>query len=656
MDHTTSSDASGAMHVPAFFRHHGLLAPGVRAFRRIGFPAKSAWVSAAFLMPIVLLAWALWSAASTNVNFSAQERLGVEYVRTLMPLLDAAQNRRRAAVAGAADLDEAQQRVSKALQATTEVQTRLGATLRTEAPWNKVRDLQQELAAKASRENPSATFAAHTDFINAVLALLNDVADHSNLTLDPDVNTFYLMDAAVFKQPLLIEQLGQMLGMGNAVIRADTISLEQREVIGNALAFAKAHEAGAQKGLKRAIDDDPTLSGELKLEEALAASETFLKMVREQVLGDKPQGDPAAFVAAANAAIKLHYEGIDRILDALDKRLAARVDGLKHVLWSQLAIAAFGIGLAIYMLVAFYRVTQGGIAEVARQLEEISRGNLTLNPRPWGKDEVAKLMNTLAATLESLRRVVGQVRSGAGEIQTASSEVASASMDLSRRTEETAAQLQRTSAAMTQIGTTVQQTAQTAAGATELVVRNAEVAEQGGSEVGEVVTTMGGIKSSSSRIEEIIGTIDSIAFQTNILALNAAVEAARAGEQGRGFAVVASEVRALAQRSAGAAKEIKGLIGDSVEKVDSGSRVVEQAGQTIRQIVDNANRVKQLINEISDGTREQTAGLSEVGQSVERLDGMTQQNAALVEQTAAAAASLKDNAQRLTEAVAFFRV
>jgi methyl-accepting chemotaxis protein len=227
---------------------------------------------------------------------------------------------------------------------------------------------------------------------------------------------------------------------------------------------------------------------------------------------------------------------------------------------------------------------------------------------------------------------------------------------LSRRTEETAAHLQRTSAAMVQIGSTVQHTAQTAAGATERVMSNAKVAAQGGAEVGEVVVTMGGIKASSSRIEEIIGTIDSIAFQTNILALNAAVEAARAGEQGRGFAVVASEVRALAQRSASAAKEIKSLIGESANKVDSGSRVVEQAGHTIRQIVENANRVKQLIGEISDGTREQTAGLSEVGQSVEKLDGMTQQNAALVKQTAAAAASLKGGALQLAQAMAFFRV
>jgi methyl-accepting chemotaxis protein len=300
-------------------------------------------------------------------------------------------------------------------------------------------------------------------------------------------------------------------------------------------------------------------------------------------------------------------------------------------------------------------LTQGGIAEVARQLDEIAEGNLTADPRPWGTDEVARLMNTLSSTLKSLRQIVGEVRAGAGEIQTASQEVASASLDLSRRTEETASHLQRTSSAMTQIGSTVEQTAQTAQGASGLVSDNAAVASKGGQEVGRAVETMGSIRESSTKIADIIGTIDSIAFQTNILALNAAVEAARAGEQGRGFAVVASEVRALAQRSSSAAREIKALIGTSVTQVEAGSAVIDPAGNTMREIVTKANDVKHLIAEISAGTREQTSGLADVMASVEQLDTMTQQNAALVEQTAAAAASLRDSADRMSQAMSFFR-
>ncbi|MCP5283440.1 MAG: hypothetical protein H6933_00930 [Burkholderiaceae bacterium] len=631
------------------------MAPGIRAFRRIGFPAKSAWVSLAFLLPIVMLAVSLWLTATQNIAFSSKERVGVTYARELMPLLDAAQNRRRASAANAADLPEAQQRVAKAMEAVASEQALHGAALATVEAWAKVQRLHADVAANPVRGDASATFAIHTAFIDAVFALLNDVADNSNLTLDPDVDTYYLMDAALFKQPHLIEKLGQMRGMGNALIRAGTKTQAQHDLVTRAQAFALAHQAGIEASLDRAVAADPSINDEIRTAKAVAASKDFLALVQANVMGDVPTGDAKAFVAAGNLAIGEHYASIGRVFDALDKRLEARVASLNRTLYLQIGISLFGVAVAVYMLVAFYRVTQGGISEVARQLDEIAKGNLTLQPRPWGSDEVARLMNTLASTLDSLRTIVGQVRAGAGEIQTASQEVASASLDLSRRTEETASHLQRTSAAMTQIGTTVQQTAQTAQGASSLVASNADVASKGGEEVERAVSTMGSIRESSARIGEIIGTIDSIAFQTNILALNAAVEAARAGEQGRGFAVVASEVRALAQRSASAAREIKSLIGVSVDQVESGASVIGQAGQTMRQIVDNANGVKQLIAEISVGAQEQTSGIADVSQSVEQLDAMTQQNAALVEETAAAAASLRDSAERMNQAMAFFR-
>ena len=643
------------VHEPAFFAHHGLMAPGIRAFRRIGFPAKSAWVSLAFLLPILLLSVSLWLAASQNIAFSAKERLGVEYARPLMPLLDAAQNRRRAATANAPDLPDAGRKVEAALADLAAVHARLGERLALGPAWEKVRALQAELAAQPVRADASATFAAHTAFVDALLALLADVGDNSNLTLDPDVDTYYLMFAAVFKQPALVEQLGKMRGLGNALIRAGAKTTAQHDVINEAHAFAKTHQADIDKALQRATAADPSLAVEINLKDAVERSRAYLAQIQAQVLGEVPTGDPVAYVKAGNEAIALHYAGIQRVLGALDARLARRVAGLERQLYLQVGVSLFGIAVAVYLLVAFYRVTQGGIAEVARQLDLMAQGDLTMHPKPWGKDEVARLMTTLGATLDSLRRIVDDVRAGAAEIDTASQEVASASMDLSRRTEDAAGQLQRTSSAMTQIGSTVQQTAQTAAGAAELVAHNADVAERGGAEVASAVTTMNGIRDASGRIAEIIGTIDGIAFQTNILALNAAVEAARAGEQGRGFAVVAGEVRSLAQRSAAAAREIKGLIQASVEQVGTGTAVVGQAGQTMEQIVRNAVSVKEQIGQISHAAAEQTAGLAEIGRSVEQLDGMTQQNAALVEQTAAAAASMKDSARRLNEAVAFFR-
>jgi hypothetical protein len=379
------------------------MAPGIRLFRRIGFPAKSAWVSVAFLLPILLLATSLWISASVAIEFSAKERLGVQYARALMPLLDAAQNQRRAATANAADLPAAQQKVAQALEAVAALQQRLGAELATGTEWTQVQRLHGELASQPVRADADATFGAHTAFVDAALALLNQVADGSNLTLDPDVDTYYLMDAALFKTPQLIEQIGKLRGLGNAILGSGQKSPAQHDLLTEANAFAMAHQAGADAALKRAVAADSTIASELDVKGGNTASAEFLQRVKQQILGAELQGEAPAYLAAANEAIALQYRSVSALFDALDKRLAARVDRLTQTLWLQLAISLFSVAAAIYLLVAFYRVTQGGIKEVARQLEHIARGDLTLYPKPWGRDEVAQLMNTLAATLDSLR-------------------------------------------------------------------------------------------------------------------------------------------------------------------------------------------------------------------------------------------------------------
>jgi methyl-accepting chemotaxis protein len=256
----------------------------------------------------------------------------------------------------------------------------------------------------------------------------------------------------------------------------------------------------------------------------------------------------------------------------------------------------------------------------------------------------------------SLRRAVGVVLDGAAEVKTASAEISAATSELSHRTERAAASLQETAASTEQIAGTVKQTADTVDGALAIVRDNAGAAAHGGSVIGEAVKSMEAIRGSSAKIGEIIGVIDSIAFQTNILALNAAVEAARAGEQGRGFAVVATEVRALAGRSAAAAREIKSLITASIDQVAGGSRVVAEAGAAMGSIVANAERIAALMNEIATATREQSRGAARVGTAVQELDKSTQQNAALVEQTTAATGALAAQSQRLSAEMAFFRI
>jgi methyl-accepting chemotaxis protein len=306
-----------------------------------------------------------------------------------------------------------------------------------------------------------------------------------------------------------------------------------------------------------------------------------------------------------------------------------------------------------------WRLTRSITAPVARATvlaDAVARGNLSQRVEVQGRDEIAGLMRSLGAMTASLQTMVASVRASSDSIGTASTEIATGNQDLSARTEQTASNLQQAASSMEQLTGTVKQSADSARQANQLASSAAEVAARGGAVVSQVVATMDDINASSKKIADIIGVIDGIAFQTNILALNAAVEAARAGEQGRGFAVVASEVRSLAQRSAEAAKEIKGLIGASVEKVEGGSKLVADAGRTMTEIVGSVKRVSDIIAEITAASAEQSQGIGEVNTSVAQLDQMTQQNAALVEQSAAAAQSLKDQAGQLAQAVGSFRL
>ena len=288
--------------------------------------------------------------------------------------------------------------------------------------------------------------------------------------------------------------------------------------------------------------------------------------------------------------------------------------------------------------------------------ETVAAGNLTSRIEVTSKDETGQLMQALKDMNDSLAKVVGEVRSGTDTIATASSQIAAGNHDLSSRTEEQASSLEETAASMEELTSTVKQNADNARQANQLAVSASSVAVRGGSSVAEVMGTMSAINASSRKIVDIIGVIDGIAFQTNILALNAAVEAARAGEQGRGFAVVAAEVRNLAQRSATAAKEIKGLIDDSVGKVEQGSKQVAEAGKTMDEIVDSVKRVTDIMAEITAASQEQTQGIEQINQAITQMDQVTQQNAALVEEAAAAASSLQEQASGLSQVVSVFRL
>jgi methyl-accepting chemotaxis protein len=328
--------------------------------------------------------------------------------------------------------------------------------------------------------------------------------------------------------------------------------------------------------------------------------------------------------------------------------------GTVRAIMIALAVAGVAIGMLLGWLVT--RGIVRPLGEAVSAARQVAEGDLTADIRVTTRDETGDLMGALKAMNESLARIVKDVRDGCESIAAASSQIAQGNTDLSQRTEEQASSLEETAASMEELTGTVQQNANNASEADRLVSQASNVAVRGGEVVEGVVQTMSAISDSSRRIADITGVIDGIAFQTNILALNAAVEAARAGEQGRGFAVVAGEVRTLAQRSAVAAKEIKALIDESVNRVEGGSRQVDEAGRTMREVVDSVRQVAILVREISGASEEQSTGIGQVNQAVSQMDSVTQQNAALVEEAAAAAASMQEQANRLAQEVRRFKV
>ena len=648
--HLTASAAAAA------FRPAGIWAPGMQLMGNVKFAAKALIICLAFLVPLAWLTWSFYATANTNISFSAKERLGIEYNREIFPVLDLAQQARRDAAVGALSPDiKGQLQAAQAKLAA--VEKRLGGDLGTAKAYAAA----QAAYSDAERVGVAAdkAFDAYTAYIDAVTVLLFQVTDGSNLTLDPDIDSYFVMDAALFRVPDLAETSAKLRSIGLAAMKAGAVTAEQQLVLSDTVPVGEFQFRNMRDGLGKAYAYNAEVSAKISAGDALSGAEAFYALARKSVInGQQFSADhQAAFLAAANKSIQAQYALSGRLLTQLDELIVKRIDGFTTDRTRVTVVLVIGLMLAGYFFYSFYLVTKGGLALVAVHLKEVSVGDLRNKPAsPWGRDEAAELVVDVVKCYDSLHALIRKVRHGARELHTASNEIASASMDLAARTEASAAALEEQSSAMEQIGSTVGSTAEHAQTAATFAGDNAHVAEKGGAVIAQVVTTMHDIHESSAKINDIIGVIDGIAFQTNILALNAAVEAARAGEAGRGFAVVASEVRSLAQRSAGAAREIKGLITTSVEKVESGTRIVEQAGQTMAQVVGNAKQINQYLGEIATSSREQASGVEQVGQSIQELDRSTQQNAALVEETTSAAAALRQQAEMLQAEIANFKV
>lgn len=514
-------------------------------------------------------------------------------------------------------------------------------------------------AVKTKAISGPESYQRHTVLIAEQLRMLESIVDTSGLALDPNAASFHLISAVLGDLPQLTEHLGQARALGSVLLAKRAASPEDKVQINVLVSLAQyglqnAHRAFGKAG---AADADLHANVAKPLAAALAAAETGLKLSNDKIVyAQQLEFSPDDYFAGMTKAINAQFELITVAFSALDQMLVQRVDDRQQALWAISGAMAVVFLLALSMAMVVIRSIVSSIRRSLTIAQTVARGDLTSVIEVHGSDETAQLLQALDHMNSSLTGIVTQVRSGTDSIAIASSQIAAGNTDLSARTVAQASSLEETAASMEQLTSTVTQNAENARLANDLAQSASDVASKGGQVVRQVADTMASINESSRKIVDIIGIIDGIAFQTNILALNAAVEAARAGEQGRGFAVVASEVRSLAQRSAASAQEIKHLIDASVSQVDDGTQLASAAGKTMEEIVSSIRRVTDIMGDISVASQEQTSGIEQINQAVAQMDGVTQQNAALVEEAAAAAHSLQEQADNLVAAVRVFKI
>jgi methyl-accepting chemotaxis protein len=595
-----------------------------------------------------------------EIRLAHRERDAIVPVKSLLALIHATQNHRGVSagmLAGnAALVSEREARAAAVLESLRRFDAQLKESVGDEKildRWKTASASWDKIAAGVGNRSLSTddSYGQHTALIAEYLVLLNAMSDHYRISMDRETS-------GVAHLPKLVETLGQLRARGMVLLTQKLATGDDNFTFTKLLGLAKMHYDDVAQSVEKAMAASPESRQNLApiAEEALKQAQVVMRIADRHIAQTDNLSYPAAdYFAAFSNAMKAQVALDEATLVQLDTVLAHRIATEQRNLAIVVGAICAVTVMALLLGMAIGRSVTRPLRQAVTIAEKVAAGDLTSEIEVRSRDEVGQLLLALKTMNESLRRIAHDVRGGTEAILSASNQLASGNADLSQRTEEQASSLEETASSMEELTSTVKQNADNAAQANQLAAGASDVAAEGGRVVGQVVETMSSINESARRIVDIISVIDGIAFQTNILALNAAVEAARAGEQGRGFAVVAGEVRNLAQRSAGAAKEIKGLIEDSVSKVKSGSELVDRAGKTMDEVVAAVKRVTHIIGEIAAASHEQTSGIEQVNRAIGQMDEVTQQNAALVEEAAAAAESMEEQAQRLTEAVARFK-
>ena len=648
-----------------------IFSPAVTLMGRLRFGAKFALSGAVVFALLIYMGYLQVSALNQRVNALMAERAATALMSHLVEWNKVLIESRRIAITAVPGDEGVRQRFKQQAEVVNKKLAQIEAEVQRYQPLfdmgKEVRGLRDgwtELQRKVEalpidRDFAQKAFAAHGPEYGRLYAFMRDMGDRSGMALEADLDLFYLAYPLANNTP-------STAGIAVRIAAYATLNIARGTITSADKVFYEVTEArlndtfgNVENMLSQSMKANAQVEKRLssKFTALKDSSKAYLAFVRKNfTAADAIAITQEQSAQAAQATIDAAWALVEQNREALEELLAERASEASFKRNMIALMLTLGVLASVYLYVGMYLGIQQGMYSAADAVRDIAAGRLGQTHPVRSRDEFSDLMSDVARANQSLVTMISAVRHNADGVATASDEIAHGNQDLSARTESQASALEETAASMEQLGSTVRHNADNARQANQLAQSASTIAIQGGQVVSQVVDTMKGINDSSKKIADIISVIDGIAFQTNILALNAAVEAARAGEQGRGFAVVASEVRSLAGRSAEAAKEIKGLITTSVERVEQGSALVDQAGTTMTEVVHSIRRVTDIMGEISSASSEQSAGVSQVGDAVTQMDQATQQNAALVEEMAAAAASLRSQAQSLVQTVAVFKL